>query len=146
MATFSTNSAKSGWTAYKFFIKNNSSRHVEYNFNDLIHNVGTEIKFGNLASNVNPGQEQVVNFDSNTDTFEQGNVNILSIDNKKVYFRFWSSGGGSQYININQVSPLVIVENRDTISKGVISDTIITVDGGGGKQETLNIHIQIYNS
>jgi hypothetical protein len=147
MATFSRNSAKSGWTAYKFIIKNTSNRHVEYNFNNLVRDVGTELKTGDFQGVVGKGTEKIVNFDSNTRHFEQGNVSILKVDDQEIYFRFWSSSSGSdQYININPVSPLKVTDDRSSICTGVVNNTEITLDGGGGTQETLNIHLQIHNT
>lgn len=148
MATFERNSADGAKTGYKFYIENRTEdKSVYYDFRPLLKDQSIRTITGVDRGTIPPNLAAIFNFDSQQENLEQGDVSLLNIDGNEIKFRFWSSSTGSdQYINLNAHAPFKVTKDIKEISVLDGNGIRITVDGGGGKEETLNIHVIIQKS
>jgi len=135
MATFRLNGT------FKFHFINHTNGSFSYDLGPLD-------RPGNVGG-FGPGQRGESRPFSRGYSIEKGNVVIVKIrgDNNPG-FRFWSGGVifKEQYINLLGGNGYVVTRDTSEISELTGNGFRVTVDGGGGAQNTDNIYIQVYNA
>jgi|SRR5271166_6126216 len=150
MATFyQIGNITGGPTSFRFKFENHSNTVINF---DLRVISGDFQNFGNVP----PSAATLSTSFVHNDTLEYGNVAVVGIGQFGMAqlvpvpgVRFWSGfseGGKGQYINLNAGNGWSVTKDSSSICEVTGNGFRITVDGGGGPQQTENIVFQVYNA
>ena len=150
MATFKLNGNASSVFFKFYFVNNTKNTIINYDMSEAVYGRWVNLQpVSQMQGKVNPGgNQEFVNFNSSyndsSNTLQAGEASILEIEDLSLKFHFFNTtGSGYQLINMLADDTWTVVEDSEQINQVQSDDYIVTLDGGGHNQDSLDIFIQV---